>query len=503
MGLGNFPLELLAEIFSLDGPLIRQDIKSVRLTCRKFCKVATPILFYCIQISPLFQDQKAFFKIAESDLSCFVRVIVWNELGGDLSAFKLKTARDNIGENEQRFLETLMADAETLFWLKVWNPDPYRPTTLDFPEDHTISRAGYPMTVEAIRTFINNSERKCVYNLGFTAFLVPTLKALAKAPQPKVTRLLYADEGYKTRTALTRLKVEDTEAFSTLQHLDLCISGPRVEPIDLKGFLACLGNARKLTNLQLCQEKRWQFSPFIINLLSQIPTLPCLTEVYLKEVLSPSALKKFIGRHAATLKGVKVIPRYDQEDDDDDEDYDDADDDEGGGGPGGINVLTALDYSNISFDQETTGKSGINDDEGVPDVDMDTDMRPFQSEDAQNLRTKNAPLWDWGRDEDGGVWYWQVPDTAGYITDGHETEVWYFEHNRGHAYGQDPLEFWADWDDGPDSEDKATPTPYGWGLLHFVQQKGEVGSRIPFEDTEYKVMEVVRDARRPNVFLRI
>ncbi|KAM0553330.1 hypothetical protein ACHAPJ_007343 [Fusarium lateritium] len=521
MDLVNLPPELLANILAEEGPLTWQDIKSVRLTCRTLCQATTPILFYRIQISPLIQDLETFLNIAYSDLSRNVRVVVWNELNGDLSAFDPTKVHDINGNNDDTFFETLVAGAEDLFWIKFWDPDLSDPAMFDLSKDpafnrviaafqraiisempnlHTLAskamdphrrlkmpRSEYPMTVEAIRRFINNNESKCAYNLGFTAFLVPTLKALAKAPQPNVTRLIYVDESNTAKTALARLKVEDSEVFSTLRQLHICMGGQNVDGIDLEGFLVCLGNARDLVNLQLCQERVWQYLPFTPDFLRLISTLPCLTEVYLNEVLPASAPGEFIHRHGTTLKRVTVIPRDDLEEGYDEEDCDDDDyDDEGEvGGQQRVSEQVALDYTGLP-DRE------IHDDEVAPGMDVDVDMRPFytQSEEAQNLRAKNAPRWDWGRDDDGGVWYWQVPNTDGHATYGHETEMWLFEHNGEHAYGQDPLEVWADWDDGPDSEDKATPTPYGRGVLQFLLQEGEVGSRIPFEDRECQVIRL-------------
>ncbi|QKD52283.2 uncharacterized protein FOBCDRAFT_238574 [Fusarium oxysporum Fo47] len=47
MSLITLPGELLAEVFSLDDlVLARQDIKSLRLTCRRLAIATTPILFY-------------------------------------------------------------------------------------------------------------------------------------------------------------------------------------------------------------------------------------------------------------------------------------------------------------------------------------------------------------------------------------------------------------------------------------------------------------------------
>lgn len=51
MSLITLPGGLLAEVFSLDDlVLARQEIKSLRLTCRRLAIATTPILFYRIHI---------------------------------------------------------------------------------------------------------------------------------------------------------------------------------------------------------------------------------------------------------------------------------------------------------------------------------------------------------------------------------------------------------------------------------------------------------------------
>ncbi|EXM30046.1 hypothetical protein FOTG_05077 [Fusarium oxysporum f. sp. vasinfectum 25433] len=113
----------------------------------------------------------------------------------------------------------------------------------------------------------------------------------------------------------------------------------------------------------------------------------------------------------------------------------------------------------------------------VPDEDKDSDfnidMQPFydREEDEYLLRIENSPRWDWGRDAQGDLWYWQVSGTAG-----HATEAWRFENKGEYAYGNEPLDFWDDWYD--DRGDEAEATPYGWNLVAFSECY-ELGSEIP------------------------
>ncbi|CZR37434.1 uncharacterized protein FPRO_02306 [Fusarium proliferatum ET1] len=100
-------------------------------------------------------------------------------------------------------------------------------------------------------------------------------------------------------------------------------------------------------------------------------------------------------------------------------------------------------------------------------------MQPFydREEDEYLLRIENSPRWDWGRDANGQVWYWEVSGTAG-----HATATWRFKHNGEFAYGHEPLDFWDDWYD--ESGDKAKSTPYGRNLHAFIASD-RLGSEIP------------------------
>ncbi|KAF5664685.1 hypothetical protein FHETE_6956 [Fusarium heterosporum] len=325
MELINLPREILAEIFSLDDPILpKQDILSARLTCRELAEVLTPILFYSIRISPLVQDSDEFFSIIrQPHLACLVKVVVWEELNGDLSELDLTSWRDRIPVSEHPFFNDLTANARSLFWLKGSLPeDPYqqsgrlKPAYIhhlrerfqdavlnNIPNLTTlVSRPmnprrqlkllsmDYEIKVETITNFIQRSlDSRDFLNFGFHFFLIPTLKLIAQKhlagnPSPKITKLLYSDEGISALTSLVRLREEDSTAFSMLQHLDFCIAGQStdVAMIRLMGFFACLQNANNLTTLKICQELREArgYGTIGANLVDMLPTLPKLTEVH-------------------------------------------------------------------------------------------------------------------------------------------------------------------------------------------------------------------------------
>ncbi|KAH7253394.1 hypothetical protein B0J15DRAFT_495733 [Fusarium solani] len=110
----------------------------------------------------------------------------------------------------------------------------------------------------------------------------------------------------------------------------------------------------------------------------------------------------------------------------------------------------------------------IIDDEAFSDEDdEDVDMRPFyaREDDDHVMRQLRSSRWGWGRDEKGRIWYWEVLGNKGH---GFLTEKWHFRHRNGEeAYGEDPLEFWSDWQ-GSEAGDVAEATPFGWRFEAFV-----------------------------------
>ncbi|KAF4943983.1 hypothetical protein FSARC_14800, partial [Fusarium sarcochroum] len=252
--LSHLPLDLLQPI--LFSPILsRQDVKSIRLACRVLAHKAASVLFYRIRISSLKKDRDGFFNIAGSGhLSCHVRILVWEELNGDHNKFNPKHWVTRPKDDDwATLLEDLLPQMASLFWLKSESFDFDKQETIDaflpqfqaavlkMPNLHTlVSKAmhserllqsiedGYPITARIIKQFIHQAPDACIFNEGFTAVLIPTLRHLATHPGPRVTKLLFADETVltgplATATALTRLSPEDAAAFSTIQHLDLCI----------------------------------------------------------------------------------------------------------------------------------------------------------------------------------------------------------------------------------------------------------------------------------------
>ncbi|KAF4964234.1 hypothetical protein FSARC_7788 [Fusarium sarcochroum] len=365
MNLVDLPREIIAEIFSLECPILpREDILSARLTCHELAEVLTPILFYRIRISPLIKDRDDFFSIAKQPhLACLVRIIVWEELNGDLSELDPESWQNTMSVPERPFFEELTANAKALFWLENLDLESLHPdydrslpsylqdlreffqdaVITNMPNLHTLvskpmpprrqlkmPSMDYSLSVETITRFIQKYTTSYTFNFGFHFFLVPTLKIAAKRSLPNITNLLYADEyvADASTTALANLRSEDSMTFSKLHHLDLCITGKKIGATGLEGFLACLENAHKLTSLKICQEmaRTGRYEYDMPNLIGLIPTLPRLTEVHFVDTYVEEdqltgmdyadifhgqdppgfAPIEFICRHAETLKRVYI-----------------------------------------------------------------------------------------------------------------------------------------------------------------------------------------------------
>lgn len=349
--LTNLPVEVLQPLLSL---LPKQDVKSVRLASRLLADKATPILFNRIRISTLKTDRDGFFKIADSPrLARHVCTVVWEELNGDHTRFEPQIWDPSYPGtpfpwDEWPVLAGIMAQIRDLFWVTTKGQPAdfeeafaaFRPqfiAALDrMPSLHTFvskpmhndrqvqaASSGYPVTARIIKRLIHHDQGRCAFNTGFIAALVPALVHMARQPNKRVTRLLFADEGTTMVTALSSLTSSVGIAFSKLEYLDFCISGRSPSKAHIDGFIDCLGAAANVSYLHLCQEAAYQKDGSSPKLLQMIPKLPRLTEVHLDDIQlqeqetefhsfedmlddDNSALVKFAQRNAETLRKIRI-----------------------------------------------------------------------------------------------------------------------------------------------------------------------------------------------------
>ncbi|KAM0350157.1 hypothetical protein ACHAPU_003321 [Fusarium lateritium] len=345
MDLVSLPRETLRDIISLD--LSRQDLRSLRLTCHQLEVVTTPVLFYSIRISSLHRDRSSFFNIAKT-FPYLVRVVIWEELNGDLD--QLEDPSPHGTDPELSFFQGYISETRALFEsdsgpkhcecclgslekfrdavCRMSNLHTFVSQPMSPRRELTLPGLGYTVTVEMINHLVRNEKRTDLNNLGFLRYIIPTLKVLVEPPfelryrhpLPRITRLFYADEGFAHFTALNQLKESDAIAFSTLCHLDLCMAGVRCRHAVLEGFEACLRQACNLTSLKLCQEacsemSEYEPNPSSHSLLSLMPRFPSLTELHLVDIDLDGVdrtlqIVKLIRHHAQTLKRVYINSMY-------------------------------------------------------------------------------------------------------------------------------------------------------------------------------------------------
>lgn len=100
------------------------------------------------------------------------------------------------------------------------------------------------------------------------------------------------------------------------------------------------------------------------------------------------------------------------------------------------------------------------------------ELGEYDREQASHVkRLHEAPQWMWGRANDGKceVHYWKVKPEDGQR--GIPTRIWRFQHRNGEmAFGDDPLEFWEDWE-GSMAGDIAEATPYGPAFQDYLSKQ--------------------------------
>ncbi|KAL7619757.1 hypothetical protein AAE478_010299 [Parahypoxylon ruwenzoriense] len=81
-------------------------------------------------------------------------------------------------------------------------------------------------------------------------------------------------------------------------------------------------------------------------------------------------------------------------------------------------------------------------------------------------RLREAPWWMWNTRESVPLYSSMHPD-VGPREGGDPTYMWRFQHRNGEvAFGDEPLEFWEDWE-GSQAGDSAEATPFGWRPLQL------------------------------------
>ncbi|KAI1781212.1 hypothetical protein F4818DRAFT_436406 [Hypoxylon cercidicola] len=368
------------------------------------------------------------------------------------------------------------------------------------PGDRVFHYEGYPLQADLY--IVNENSQIIGGNKGFFRFMIPIL-----IQQPRIKSLYWADE--RPDSSLFNLNPEAPHAFSALTSIDLCIS--HFEKGDLDTVVHFLSKAEELRNLSLCFERT---SPKSGRELVEDVLLwyqwPHLTSLQLGGIQLPSSmLGRFCRRHSRRLRHLTffmckvTVPDLVQL----------------RGTPNlelaSITIRSDNDESTLFLPQErilpfvNMASSVIIGADGEPiphnsryeirteasiydhrtcstaayfdsklnkfkhayyntdlkEIKSDGEGSPDEGDEGEFKDSQEKTYWTWRKLEpfSDETYYWQV-DNAELAKA--ETTFWEFTNRNGlKAYGEDPLEYFSDWDS--DAGDVATPTPYCLELQEY------------------------------------
>ncbi|XXG96968.1 hypothetical protein Hte_003261 [Hypoxylon texense] len=383
------------------------------------------------------------------------------------------------------------------------------------PGDRILSHYdGY--TLQAGLYIVNQTTSRIIGgNDGFFVFMLPELRR-----RSQIKSLQWAEEG--TDTSLYRLRSASPHGFSALTSIDLCIGNS--EEISLRRLALCLSGAEELRHLSLCFERALHGPghQVFLEAICQLCDWPYLTSLHLGGVQLPwDSLGPFCRRHYKYLRHLTLVMcevtvpdlvllrgRPSEEDEetrdkpilrldsitirsDDDEftcllpqeailpfvnrtsSYIDH-------APGEIRTeISIYDHHTHStaayFDSQLDefhhaySNTALREISGEEEEEEDSDSEYDSSSNGDFKDTQEKTYWAWGRLSPSGAdtYYWQVPDAASADA---ATTAWEFAHRDGRrACGDDPLEYFSDWESG--AGDAAAPTPYCEALEDFVGRR--------------------------------
>ncbi|KAM0273972.1 hypothetical protein ACHAQH_008064 [Verticillium albo-atrum] len=363
--MASLPDELLDLILS---HLLADDLRSLRLSARRFLPAATALLFRTIYISPLHRDRDTFLRIAATThLASVIRHVVWYEFSqgpasmsiflGDHadepgSPFFERCDGDPAGvirckyvlHDDDDFVTRMFHDALGLFWWNVPHPvflsshaicgtqvefeaaaTEFYPlflealgsmeslvgmTSVPMPPCRDMRTRGseaYPFTPQLFQSSIHMRPED--RNLGLKRFLLPAMANLARlGTDPIVQKLQFADEGIETclLTLGMGLGLKPVgEGLEQLTHLDLCLS--LTNPLDNAEYEMVLLRLLTLTRNLTHLTLCFERSRCFDRGLCTLLHFPKLISVDLTDyVLPTNQFVAFIRKHAKTLREIRL-----------------------------------------------------------------------------------------------------------------------------------------------------------------------------------------------------
>ncbi|KAF3811784.1 hypothetical protein GCG54_00014536 [Colletotrichum gloeosporioides] len=508
----TFPVEIFEAILA-DESLTQPDLKALRQTCRLFAFLVTDRLFERIGISRTWRDRKSFLNIAATPhLAKAVRTVVWYELPGNESNLRLfngpgrhphfsdgpeppkcrlknwrkgryerkKFTWPDLSRNENAWRNRMFTEAASLFW---WKMDiTFQPCRLyshsRVAANEKIAADFFPVFCDSLRampglsTFgsepmhpdrllqdavdgypfvaqLYQSHEESVVDTDFSGIRRFLQKAIVASRQwpggPSIDELHVVPINY-------HISPSGMYGFDLIKRLHFCCLNR--DPDGMINLREILGASRNLSSLRLCFDIVGQeIPPFPservpspeglsyvtldgtnVCLFASLSRMPRLESLYLDGVpFSLNGLASFLEKHAHTLRADSVLDMEAQtfEDDmslDSDGSYEPGDDD-------------FDDLESIKEDDITAGQ---------PVMPWEDDERPmYAREHMSHLR--HLERFRASGDKGPAMWHFK-------------------KRNGEEAWGEDPLEFWSDWE-GSEAGDVTEPASSDWKAAALVPRK--------------------------------
>lgn len=519
MNLLDLPREIFVRILE-DNSLTMDDYKTLRCTAKIFHTVFTPEIFRRLPLSKTWKDWNRFYEIASRPhLAECVQELIWYELIEDSRILCHSQGMEEgcwceIQADDETSVTAheLAPLARDIFWLTPEMCDAAHSdklagfeeqflcyidklTRLDslvsvpMPPEYVMSSEPYEFTAQLFYRCLGLTgpgfSRHSV-SAGFFRFLSP---AMMRDGSP-IRRLHFID--HRTRSAVYNFTAAHSTAFEKLTHVNLCLNL-------VPGFgdvVSCLKRARNLMWLRVCVEgdtkRRSVISTFFGEESTyQWPKLVGLELVIMETALGGrttqekdrQALIAFLKAHAPTLRHLAIhncglqlkIARE-------------------------MTIIPELELRSFRVTESDYGTSEVEESELLALVNKSTtaDMDIEELEESDMLSTtssvsgnyviengrialapdihRNAAVLISDMDytpgscvyahdkSEAGAPRWRScghnPCTLNDDPDGEPTREWEFRHRSGaEAIGDEPLEFFSDWDSDSELGDQAVPLP--------------------------------------------
>ncbi|SPO00287.1 uncharacterized protein DNG_03132 [Cephalotrichum gorgonifer] len=285
MALLELPREILTKILQ-DDDFETEDYKAWRLTSQALCNISTPVVFERICVSKTKKDWDTFLDIASRPhLAECVKELVWSELLEDEKILCHSQGMEegcwcpkDMDEDSYATIHELAPLAADLFWLtpemdvdaldalkrKFLFAIDAMPNLESFisrpmPPDYVLCDGPYVFTAQIFYRapgLTGPGYTRHSVNPGFCNFLTPAMTRESS----RIRRLHFIDN--TTRSGIFNFTDSKSPVFEKLTHINLCLNWIP----DCDDFIACLRRATNVKYLRICLDRSLPTQPRAIQL---------------------------------------------------------------------------------------------------------------------------------------------------------------------------------------------------------------------------------------------